>query len=201
LEFEIGVDMKKRLAYLVVATLALCCEMRALECNNIAALQHNQLVDYLKNEARTADPQCVTNAIYRLGDTKSKRSEAVAVLVKLLDFKRPPTAPEKLHIHTNHDWYPAVDALYQMGESAVQPIIDRLAKSDEDSIVRKNGVRALFFLYSSKLPTAVSLLMRASRAAENQAEAIALESAAKDELQYCTRVNGKAVCEAALNPE
>jgi hypothetical protein len=194
--------MHRQVGLLFFLAAVFCSPLSASDCAFVKEFSHDRLVEFLKEDAHTADPECTAQAIYKLGIIKSNDESAISVLVDLLDFRRPPREPEKLHIWTNHDWFPAVPALFSTGKSAVPFLVKSLADPGLPQTRRENALRALLSIYREDPPAAVSVLVNAAKSAQNQTGAVSLETAAQDEAKICSRIQRlKSRCEAALNPE
>jgi hypothetical protein len=156
---------------------------RALECPKPVESDPADLVQFLEAQARTADPECVTLAIRRLGEFRSPLG--IAVLVDLLDFRRPDSDAEKLHVFDAHDKFPAVSALFGVGSPAIPDLLTKLKTRKASPTERKNGIRAMMFIHRESPPEAIRVLKEAANAATDPQEASQLESAARDAVAFC----------------
>src|SRR5215813_8847517 len=118
--------------------------VRALECPAAVESTPADLVQFLQTQARTADPECVTRAIRRLGESRS--TLGAAVLVDLLDFRRPDSEAEKMRIFDMHDRFPAIPALFGVGNSAVPALLEKLKTGKASQMARSNGIRAMVLI-------------------------------------------------------
>jgi hypothetical protein len=189
--------MFRQFTVAVVVLVALCGESWGGECREVEGMASEALVSFLRTNASNADPQCVTDAIWQLGESKSASRAAIDVLISLLDFRRPQTNPERMHISINRDWFPAVSALFSIGKPAVTPLIATLKSGQMSETARQNGIRAILAIYRDDPPQAVVALKNAAAAAHSEAEAVTLEQCAKDAVSRCSK-SWKDRCEAAL---
>ena len=165
---------------------------RALECPEAVESTPADLVQFLEMQARTADPECVTRAIGRLGEFRSPLG--TAVLVDLLDFRRPDSEVERLHAFDMHDRFPAVPALFGVGNPAVPALLLKLENVKTSPTARSNGIRAIAFIYRESPPEAVKIMKKAASTAKDQGDAVRLESSAKDAVAFCSE-KWRAQCE------
>jgi PBS lyase HEAT-like repeat len=89
----------------------------------------------------SVDTVCVSEAIRALGTLKSP--QAIPLLIKRLSFEQKPRNPNRLV--TREDRFPAISALFQIGEPAVPALVDAIANS-ENPIVRSNAVESLMLI-------------------------------------------------------
>ena len=120
------------------------------------------------------------------------------VLVGLLDFRRPESVTEKAHLFDMHDKFPAVSALLSIGTPAVPALLARLQSGQATDVARSNGIHAVALIYRDDPPQAVKAFVNAAANAKTQAEAVRLESCAKDAVNFCAK-SWHDRCEAALN--
>ncbi len=185
--------MRCRYGLRLVLALCLVGSVGAIDCSDIPASKPNELVQFLKTQARDADPDCVSRAITRLGDFRT--DSGTDVLIDLLDFQRPESESEKLHLFDAHDKFPAVPALFSIGLPAVPKLIAKLQDAQTTETVRSNAIRTIFTIYRDNPPQAITVLMDAAHAAKTQDQAVRLESGAEDAIKLCR--SRKAECEAA----
>lgn len=128
---------------------------------------------------------CVAWAIRKLG--KERYEAAVGPLVRLLDFRRPPTERERLGF-TNPgglegvwDLFPAVGALELIGEKSLPAILNAMTAESSSLTARENAVAVWMEIYRQRdeHPKAISLLRRA----ETNARAIT----AKQKLRWAVQ--------------
>ncbi|MGH9508582.1 MAG: hypothetical protein ACRD2M_01480 [Terriglobales bacterium] len=190
--------MLSRVLVALAFAMVMCGQIEAADCEAFKDLQPKDLVVFLRTSAHAADPQCVTDAIIRLGDSRPKERGSIELLISLLDFRRPETEAERMHVSSNRDWFPAVSALVGAGKPAVEPLIERLKTNEMTETARQNGIRALLYIHSGDPPQAVDALMKAAKAATSQVEAVALETTARDAAKQCAK-SVRNRCEAVLN--
>lgn len=154
-------------------------------CSIVAGFTAEQLLDFLQHNSRTADPQCVTEAITRAGVLRTPA--ATEVLITLLDFERPETAMEKMHISSLHDKFPAVPALFAVGKPAVPALIRRIQTGELTDVAQRNSLRALLAIYRESPPEAILTLKTAAAKANNQADAVRLESSMRRAVGFCAK--------------
>jgi hypothetical protein len=186
--------LRNRLLVSVLATLLLNSAL-ALDCPDVVSYKPNNLIQFLKAHGRNADPDCVSQAITRLGGFRTP--SGADVLLDLLDFQRPESEGEKLHLFDAHDKFPAVPALFSIGFPAVPALLSKLQSGEGNELVRSNGIRALVTIYRDNPPDAIAALMKAAAAAKTETEAVRLESCAKDGVSFCGKT-WKDRCEAAI---
>lgn len=165
---------------------------RALECPTAVESNPADLVQFLQTQARTADPECVTRAIRRLGEFRS--SSGAAVLVDLLDVRRPDSEAEKISLFDMHDRFPAIPALFAVGSSSVPALLEKLKSGKASQTARSNGIRVIVLINRDSPPEAVKILKRAASNAKNSEEAEQLESCARDAVAFCAE-KWRAQCE------
>src|SRR5260370_9759664 len=95
----------KTTALVLIQFLVMGISFAAEECDQLPGVPLDRLMSYLEktvpNEQNAATVACAINT------RGARRYEpATAVLTKLLDFRRPPTAWEKAAIPTSHNCYP-----------------------------------------------------------------------------------------------
>jgi hypothetical protein len=190
--------MSYRVASAIVLTLVLGAHVFALDCTELLSLSPDSVAHFLQANGRSADPKCVTEAIYRLGHLQSKATDSeIEAVISLLDFRRPKTSQEEMHISSMADLYPAVDALFEMRASAIPHLVADLKGGQMAPIARKNGIRTIVNSSSESPSQAVKVLKNAAREAANQAEAAQLESCAREAAQQCNK-SRKQECAVAL---
>ena len=95
-------------------------------------------------------------------------------LIDLLDFQRPESEGEKLHLFDAHDKFPAVPALFSIGLPAVPKLIAKLQDAQTTEKVRSNAIRTIFTIYRENPVQAITVLMDAAHAAKTQDQAVRL---------------------------
>lgn len=106
------------------------------------------------SQERTGDPERVVAAIKRAGELRAV--EAVDGLVALLTFAqtfRWEQEQEELGVvsHTNTmttgSRYPAVRALFQIGEPALPALVDHIQDDQTDPLARKNATESVMLIF------------------------------------------------------
>jgi len=181
--------------FVLVLAFVLVNSALALTCPDLVSYEPNNLIQFLKAHGRNADADCVSQAITRLGGFRTP--SGADVLVDLLDFRRPDSPGEKLHLFDPHDKFPAVPALFSIGFPAVPALLSKLQSGEASEVIRANGIRTIVTIYRDNPPEAIAALMKAAAAANTETEAVRLESCAKDGVSFCGK-SWKDRCEAAL---
>jgi len=177
----------------LVLAFCLVSSVGAIDCSDVPTSKPNELVQFLKTQAREADSECVSRAITRLGGFRS--NSGTDVLIDLLDFQRPESQGEKLDLFDAHDKFPAVPALFSIGMPVVPSLIAKLQSQEPSDVLRSNAIRTLVIIYRDNPVQAITVLMDAADAAKTQDQAVRLESCAEDAIKLCG--SRKAECEAA----
>lgn len=164
-------------------------------CPDIASSQTKDLITFLERDRHTADPACTKKIITQLGD--AQEIGAIAVLISLLEFRRPDTEAEKQHFLSMEDRYPAVESLFQIGAPALPALVSTVANYKTSDLTRQNALRALEEIHREDPTKAILLLRKAANEAKTGAEAVRLEAAAKDVMKYCGK-RWHDRCQAAL---
>jgi hypothetical protein len=103
---------------------------------------------------------CVTLALRSLGEARYE--EAIPVLVKFLDFKRPLSEREKagysLRLPTVWEMYPAASALDKMGAKALPSVIEAIEKESTTSLARENATAVLMGIHRNEKAKGIRLL-------------------------------------------
>lgn len=156
----------------------------ALDCPREVASEPSELVQFLKTQASIAAPGCVTQAITRLSNFRTPLGSAV--LIDLLDFRRPESLKEKYHLGDTNDKYPAVPALFSVGLPAIPPLLIRLQSGKLSEVARANAIRVVVFIHRENPPEAVRNFKEAAGKAHTQEEASRLRSCARDAVAFCS---------------
>jgi hypothetical protein len=90
-----------------------------IECPKVSnSTTPDEIANYLNSSGQSADPQCMTKMIRELSYVGEHATPfQVQTLIRLLDFQRPETDLEKMHIwsSSNGNQFPSVDALFRIG--------------------------------------------------------------------------------------
>ncbi len=118
----------------------------------------SQLLRYLNGV--TPDKQnakCVTFAIDEVG--RLRYAPAIPVLVRLIDFKRPPTEAEERGTHIRmRGFYPAVNALEEIGEQSRPSVLDAIKDPSTSVKAQENAVSVWMELFKYETPHGISIL-------------------------------------------
>ena len=171
------------------------------ECDSLQNATPPDLVQYLNGvipDEKNGD--CVTWAIKRLG--KEQYEPAIAVLAKLLDFRRPPTPREKQGIYLRvpfvSEIYPAAGALNLIGKKALPEVLHVIEAESSSAVARENAVAVWMEIhrYSDEHPKGVTLLRQEEIKAKDDATRQRLSWAVQKALRYCGSPE-EAACKAA----
>jgi hypothetical protein len=140
---------------------------------------------------------CVTWAIHKLGlepwATQKLGPEhyetAIAVLVKLLDFRRPLTPDEKMGYYLRpmgiDELYPAAEALEVIGEKALPEVLRAIEADSTSPTGRDNAVAVWMEGYKYERPKGVALLKQEETKTNNDTIKKKLRWAGQKALTYC----------------
>ena len=130
---------------------------------------------------------CTTWAIYRLGDEHYE--PAIAALVKLLDFRRPPTQQEKmgfyLHAQSIQEVFPAALALAVIGRPALPEVLRAMQTTSTSARARENAVSVWMEAYKYERPKGIALLKQEEAKANNDTTKQNLRWAVQKALTHC----------------
>jgi hypothetical protein len=171
----------------------------AQQCTNVTSMTLPDVTKYLSNvdssDQRNAD--CVISALHRLKDLGTP--DAISLLVKYLDFKRPLTTPEQqgfyLHAPSISSLYPATDLLFAVGKRSVDPLLHAIAHPLTDQ-QHANAIYTLMLVFRDKAPDGVRAIVQASRSGVDNAGSSNLLRAARRAAQLCVPEQ-RHECEAA----
>lgn len=163
----------------------------SIECPKVSnSTTPDELANYLNSSVQSADSQCVTEMIHELSYVRDHATPfQIQTLINLLDFQRPETDLERMHIwsSSNGDQFPAVDALFRIGQTAVPQLIKSLGTGLMTVPARQNAVRTLIYIYRKNPPDAVKAIAEAAKKSSKTQEATQLESSAKDAATFCEK--------------
>lgn len=168
------------------------------DCTRLQHASATKLVAYLDgivpNDRNAA---CIAVAIKRL--TPMRFEPAIPVLVRLLDFRRPPTEEEKIHFFRRpqipEELYPATGALEEIGQKALPVILD-VIRSSTSAKAREHAVRVWMQNYRDESEKGVELLQQEAARSEDPVTRENLKGALSDAAALCAPKD-KAGCEAA----
>jgi len=187
-----------RYALILPVLFALNAKMWSSPCQELEDKSVEDLVLLLQSGPDSSTAECFTEAIYKLGNKEPQGNQYADVLVKLLDYRRPPTEAERMHIASTRDWFPATSALFSIGNPALPVLIAHLEGGGLSKTARENAIRTFVSINRDDPPRAISVLKAAARRAESQFEAMNLEAAARDAVERCGK-SWKDKCQAVLD--
>jgi hypothetical protein len=132
---------------------------------------------------------CVTWAIRKMG--LERYEPAVVVLVRLLDFRRPPTEEEAkgfyLRSQSIDELFPAALALEFIGKPALSEVLRAIEAESTSATARENAVAVWMEIYKQhdEHPKAISLLKQAQTNASDDAAKQKLRWALQKALIWC----------------
>ena len=131
--------------------------------------------------------ECVTFAIRKLG--KERYEPAVTALVKLLDFRRPPTREEKMGFYERppivEETFPAAEALESIGKPALPEVLRAIEVASTSTIALENAIAVWMEAYKYERPKGVAFLKQEVTKANNDAIKQRLRGAVQKALRYC----------------
>lgn len=172
------------------------------ECDTLQNATPADLVQFLNGvvpDEKNGD--CVTWAIKKLG--KEQYEPAIALLTKLLDFRRPPTPREKqgIYLRMQGVWeiYPAAGALSNIGKKASPAVLDVIKSESASLTSRENAVFVWMEIhrYSDEHSKAVTLLKQEEINAKDAATKQRLRWAIQKAVAWCNPPEEVACREAA----
>ena len=153
-------------------------------CEKVAKSSSAELMELLKGDLQSTTPECIEQAVVRLGDFRE--ASAAAVLVNFLDFKRPLNEREKLGINMRWERFPAVGALFSIGKPAIPALLATLRSEKITEVARQNAIRAVSTIFRDDPPQGVGELRKAAREAKEPTEAARLRSGAESAAALCS---------------
>ena len=113
--------------------------------------------EFLRHQVATRSSHCISSAIKQLGNRRD--AQAVDILVRYLDYVDPATLPGPGGGADVRPSYPAVTALFQIGESATGGLLATIQTSESQKI-RENAAKAYMFIYRDDLAKGIRLLRK-----------------------------------------
>ena len=170
----------------------------AQECPSLQHASTTDLVAYLNGILPTdGNAECITVAIQRLAPQRFE--PAVPGLVKLLDFRRPPTEDEKVHFlrrpQIPEELYPAAGALEEIGKKALPSVLE-VIKFPPSAKARENAVTVWMQIYKYESAKGVESLRHEALQSEDPAIKDNLKWALSKAPTRCSPKD-KTQCEAA----
>jgi hypothetical protein len=133
-------------------------------CGEVKARSALGLVQYLSRDRALLSDNCIELAIDQLRDLKDPA--AIDVLVRYLDFRRPPTPSELNGASYRMDRdSPAVSALFSIGVQSLPAIERAIQNEDLSERESKNAVNALMLFHRERPAEGVAFLREAYLAA------------------------------------
>lgn len=158
-------------------------------CASLRNASSPDLVQYLNGVIPDdKNAQCVTIAIRKLG--KERYEPGIAILVKLLDFRRPPTEDEKRGIRerpqVSEELFPAAEALELIGKEALPEVLRAIKTDSTSPTTRDNAVAVWMEAYKYERPKGVALLKQEEIKASDDTTKQKLRWAVQKALKYCS---------------
>lgn len=173
----------------------------AQECGSIKSSSPATLVLLIRNStANSTSTQCFFAAFDKLSSLPSEQS--IPALVQLLGVKRALTPSEQEGAffvrETPYNFYPAVKALFNIGESTQGAVVDYIVHDPAgDQVAWKNAVYLLNSLQHGEFLNAFTAL-KEKRKTLNDPKLISHVDAAIQELKrYCSSPSSQERCDAA----
>jgi hypothetical protein len=173
------------------------------DCKTLENVGLDGLVSYLSDTLpNEGNADCVTFAIDNIA--RYRYEPAINALTRLLDFRRPPSALEKLH-YTVHlpsiDYmYPAADALEEIAEvskKGAPAVLEAIRSSSSSTTARENAVYVWMDIHRRKPSTGIRLLRQEAIATADPAVKENLKWALSRAPTWCLNPKDKVRCRAA----
>jgi len=113
--------------------------------------------EFLRQQAATRSSRCISSVIKHLGNACD--TQAVDILAQYLDYVDPATLPGPDGGADVRPSYPAVSALFQIGESATGRLLATIQTSESQKI-RENAAKAYMYIYRDDLAKGIRLLRK-----------------------------------------
>lgn len=162
----------------------------------VEQLSGEETVRWLANTGGDHSPECTTEALRRIGALRY--AEGASTLLRYMDFERPRTWKEKAGLFEQANRYPATEALLEIGEPAVSPVVAMIGDAARSAVSRHHGLVVLSWLFRDDQGKAVGLLMRQAKASKSRRAANLYQAAAADLTQLCYAAQ-RSACEGALH--
>jgi len=174
--------MKFAGSVLVGTILSASC-LLAADCAKVQNANAPQLIAFLNN-AKNAEPDCVREALSRLGDLRE--ASGTSVLITFLAFQRPMSIKENAGLGDLHDRYPAVPALFSIGTNAIPKLVDAIASRGLKELETRNAIRATSLIYRDTPLDAIRVFQKAVVASTDADTKRRLEQAAQAAADLCS---------------
>ena len=182
---------------LILAIGSLSILLTAQDCAKLGNSTNDELLQFMQQPPSSKDLNCTISAIRKLGEHRV--TEAAGALSKYLDLEQPLTEGEKMgvvhHPRILARAYPAVNALFDIGEPALPTLLDVLKSNDPPGGLRRsNAIRTIMMILITG-PSSVKLIRDAGRSESDPTAALSLQRAAEEAVQMCVP-DEKARCAA-----
>jgi hypothetical protein len=114
-------------------------------------------ITFLEQQKGARQSPCISSVIKRLGQNRDVH--AVHLLVSYLDFVDPSTARSPGATANVRPAYPAIEALFQIGQPAASELMSAIGAS-ESAIIRQNAAKAYLSVYRDDLASGVRQLQK-----------------------------------------
>jgi hypothetical protein len=167
------------------------------ECNRFENTRDTIiLVGYLKSDRASLDPNCVWVVMNHLGERKGDLDIA-RTLVEFLDYDASERPTRQRPIVTSRQMkYPAVSALFSIGEVVEPLLIEVLLRSTSSTQARSNAVLTLISLHRTDVSKSMEILRRAYWSIEEQSVAKKVLDAALNGARACGELRSQ--CESTI---
>ena len=157
------------------------------------------LLQYLNGvKADEQNAWCIVWSIHQLGSAHYANS--VAILVKFLDFRRPPTPLEKLGFYVRmqitEELFPAAEALELIGDAALPEVSHVIERDSSSATTRENAIAVWIEAYKYERPRGIALLKQEEMRSNDAEAKEQLRRAMVKALAYCGPLE-VAACKAA----
>lgn len=112
-------------------------------------------ISFLEQQIDIRESPCITTVITQLD--RARTTEAIAVLIRYLDFVDPATAPTPDGFADKRPDYPAIGALFLIGKAATANLLAAIQAS-ESPIIRRNAAKAYQAIYRDNLALGIHIL-------------------------------------------
>jgi hypothetical protein len=172
---------------IILAIASQCILAAAQDCAKFTNSTNDELQQFLQQSPSSEDLSCTISAIRKLGENHV--TGAAGTLSKYLDLEQPLTEGEKMgvvhHPRTVARAYPAVNALFDIGEPALPTLLGVLKLNDPPgSLRRSNAIRTIMMILIDG-PSSVTLIRNAGRREPDPTAALSLQRAAEEAAQVC----------------
>lgn len=200
----------RKLEISIVQTLLFMCSTFALAgqvherfegwCETLRKSSPPELVRYLEGVvANEANAHCVAWTINKLGTNHYE--PAIPSLVRLLDFRRPPTESEKIGFYDRpqilEERFPAAQALETIGKNSLPELTRAIAAGSTSETARENAVAVWMEIYKYERPQGIALLKQEQNKRNGNATKQRFEWATQKALKYCAADEQTACRQAA----